>query len=78
MRCILEKFPNVLAVFHGHQHDGQYSPINEIHYYTFIAMVEGSGAANSSYSIADIYDNGDIKITGYRRAESRGLPVLQG
>ncbi len=76
VRSILEKFPNVLAVFHGHQHDGQYKQINGIHYYTFIAMVEGSGVANSSYSIAEIHNNGDIIITGYRRAINRNLKAI--
>lgn len=78
VRGILTKFPNLLAVFHGHQHEGQYSRMNGIHYYTFVAMVEGSGAESSSYSIADVYDNGDIIITGYRRAENRKLPSIRG
>ncbi|MDZ7720801.1 MAG: hypothetical protein U5K72_18425 [Balneolaceae bacterium] len=68
----LEKFPNVLAVFHGHRHEGQYSRINGIHYYTFIAMVEGSGASPTvPIPLQSVYDNGDIIITGYQGAESQ-------
>lgn len=76
VRNVLEKFPNVLAVLQGHQHTGQYHRIGGIHYYTFIAMVEGPGAENSSYSIAEVFENGDIIITGYRRAVNRSLDAI--
>lgn len=76
VRNVLEKFPNVLAVLQGHQHTGQYHRIGGIHYYTFIAMVEGPGAENSSYSIAEVFENSDIIITGYRRAVNRSLDAI--
>jgi len=68
VRAVLESHPRVMAVFQGHQHQGQYHVINDIHYYTLKAMVEGSGEESSSYAIAEIFKNGSIRITGYRKA----------
>ena len=55
---------------HGHDHPGGHSEIDGVHYYTLVAMVEGSGVDNSGYAIVEVGADG-IEITGYRRAESR-------
>ncbi len=71
VRFVLESSGKVLAAFHGHYHAGDYSYIKGIHYYTLRAVVEESGPENSAYAIADVAANGDITVTGYRRAVSK-------
>jgi predicted phosphodiesterase len=72
-RSILEKSGKVLAVFQGHHHEGRYSNIQGIHYYTLKAMVEGAGKNNNSYAIVEVRPNLNIVVTGYRKALSREL-----
>ncbi len=76
VRRILERHSNVLAVFQGHQHRGQYRLINDIHYYTLKAMVERSGKENNSYAIVRIFDDRTMEITGYRRAVNHTLESI--
>jgi alkaline phosphatase len=71
VRSVLEQADNVRAVFHGHNHPGQYNEINGIHYYTLKAMVEGSGIENNSYAVVEVDDKQQVFITGYRTALSR-------
>lgn len=78
VRQVLEASGKVLAVFQGHQHEGGYHLVNDIHYYTLIAMVDGSGAENNSYAILDVYSNGDLVVNGYRRAEDRAMTAPAG
>ncbi len=73
VRALLEKSGKVCAVFQGHNHAGPYSTVNNIHYYTLKAMIEGSGKDHSSYAVAEVSPDNDIVVTGYRRAESRAL-----
>jgi len=73
VREILNGSTNVLAVFQGHQHDGQYNLIDNIHYYTLHALVDGSGQENSSYAIAEIFPDSTMKIKGYRKAKAKIL-----
>ena len=73
VRQILQESAKVLAVFQGHNHEGHYSHIEGIHYYTLKAMVEGAGEENNSYAIVDVYDEQTIAVTGYRRAASRKM-----
>ena len=68
MRRVLEDSGNVLAVFQGHDHVGDHRAINGIHYYTLIAVVEGSGESNNSYALVEVRPNNDIEVIGYRRA----------
>ena len=63
----------VLAVFQGHFHKGGYKLIEGIHYYTLIAMVDGSGLENNSYAIVEVLNNHNMIVTGYRKAVSREL-----
>lgn len=73
VRHVLESSGKVLAVFQGHHHAGSYSSMAGIHYYTLKALVEGTGPENNSYAIADVRPDGDIIVTGYRKAVSREL-----
>ena len=77
VRHLLQKHQNVLAVFQGHHHAGDFKQIHDIYYYTLKAMVEGTGSSNSAYAIVDIYDDYSITITGYRKAEDKSLSHLK-
>jgi len=73
IRSLLEKSGKIKAVFHGHDHEGGYSNINGIHYFTQVAMVSGELPENNSYSIVEIFRNGDIRVNGYVNCESMML-----
>jgi len=73
VRSVLEGSGKVLAVFQGHDHRGDYRQIEGIHYYTLKATIEGSGEENNSYAIVEVRANGDMAVTGYRRAVSKEL-----
>jgi len=73
VRQILEQSGRVLAVFQGHRHDGGYSLIEGIHYYTLKAMVEGPGPENNTYAIVEVRPDLSITITGYRKAVNKKL-----
>ena len=73
VREILQTSGKVLAVFQGHFHKGGYKLIEGIHYYTLIAMVDGSGLENNSYAIVEVLNNHNMIVTGYRKAVSREL-----
>jgi predicted phosphodiesterase len=68
VRQVLEQSGRILAVFQGHLHDGGYSRIDGIHYYTLKAVVEGPGLENNSYAIIEVQMDMSITITGYRKA----------
>ncbi len=78
VREVLASSRNVLAVFQGHDHEGGYSCIDGIHYYTLRGMVEGSGEANNSYAVVDVYNNNDLGITGFRQAGSKQMDSDRG
>ena len=73
VRQILEQSGKVLAVFQGHYHEGSYSRIEGIHYYTLKAMVEGPGPENNSYAIVEVRPDMSIIVTGYRKAVDKQL-----
>jgi predicted phosphodiesterase len=73
IRSILENSSKVIAVFQGHNHNGYDSRIKGIHYYTLKAMVDGSGSQNNSYAIVQVFENGLITITGYRKAVAKKI-----
>ncbi|MBL7153381.1 MAG: metallophosphoesterase [Phycisphaerae bacterium] len=75
IRSALKSSGKVAAVFQGHQHSGNYSRMEGIHYYTLKAVVEGQGPENNAYAIVEVLTNGDIIVTGYRRADSRRMEV---
>jgi len=76
VRSILEAPGNVLAVFQGHRHEGAYSVINGIPYYTLKGVIEGSGPDANAYAIVEVRDDGSVWVTGYRRAVSQGFRAV--
>ena len=64
---------NVLAVFQGHHHQGHYSYLNGIHFFTLKAMVEGSLPDNNSFAIIEIDNDMNIIIDGFYNCEDRIL-----
>jgi len=76
VRRILRESGKVHAVFQGHHHEGGYSRIDGIHYYTLKAVVEGQGSDNNSYAIAEIHQDRSMTLTGCRKAVSMELPGL--
>lgn len=73
VRSLLEKSGKVLAVFQGHSHKNDYQQIASIHYTTLVAMVEGSGAENSGYTMLDVLADGSLRLNGFRRQVDRVL-----
>jgi hypothetical protein len=68
VRNIFEQSGKVLAAFNGHEHNGGYTSIEGIHYYTLRAVVDGSGDENNSYAIIEVLPDNNIIVTGYRKA----------
>jgi len=73
VRDVLEKSGNVIGVFQGHRHEGAFSTINGIPYLTFKGLVEGSGPWNSSYSVVEVMPDLEVRVLGYRQAETRSF-----
>jgi alkaline phosphatase len=73
VRALLEKSGKVFAVFQGHSHKNDYQQIAGIHYTTLVAMVEGSGAENSGYTMLDVLPDGSLRLNGFRRQVNRTL-----
>lgn len=71
VRNIFEQSGKVLAAFNGHAHNGGYTSIEGIHYYTLKAVVDGSGSENNSYAIVEVLPDNNIIVTGYRKAVSK-------
>jgi alkaline phosphatase len=67
VRAVLEKSGKVLAVFQGHSHKNELQTIGGVPYVTLAAMVEGSGAASSGYSVLRVQPDGTLALTGWRR-----------
>ena len=64
---ILLKYHNIIAWFSGHNHEGNYSTINKVHFVTFKGMVETK--KNNSFAIIEAYSD-KISIRGYGRENS--------
>lgn len=75
VRSLLEKSGKVLAVFQGHSHQNDYQHIAGIHYCTFAAMIEGSGADNSGYATVHVQPDGAIRVAGFRRQKHYHWPA---
>jgi len=66
VREALEASGKVLAVFQGHSHRPDYQQINGIHYCTQVAMIEGPGPDSSAYAMLEVFDDGSMRIEGFR------------
>jgi manganese-dependent ADP-ribose/CDP-alcohol diphosphatase len=64
---ILLKYTNIIAWFSGHNHQGNYTTINKVHYVTFRGMVETR--SKNSFAIVEAY-NDKLSIRGYGRENS--------
>lgn len=67
VRKVLQESGKVLAVFQGHSHSNDHNDIGGIHYCTLVAMVEGSGAESSGYSMLNLASDGTISVEGFRK-----------
>ena len=67
VRKVLEQSGKVLAVFQGHSHKNDHKEIEDIHYCTLVAMVEGSGSKSNGYSLMNLAEDGTIRIKGFRK-----------
>lgn len=66
VRSILKNSGKVRAVFQGHSHRNDHIEIDDIHYVTLVAMVEGTGKENNGYSTLDVFADGSLHIDGFR------------
>ena len=78
VRSVIEAPRKVLAAFHGHDHPGAHSVINDVHYYTLRAVVEGSGPEQNAYAVVEVGGDLAISVTGFRRAETVEMTRLAG
>lgn len=75
VRKTLEDSGKVLAVFQGHHHAGDLQKVNGIHYVTLVGMTEGAGAESNAYGVLDVFGDGTLVLTGFRRQKSLVLPA---
>lgn len=68
--ALLAQFPNVVAYFNGHQHDGNYAIKDQIHFLNFKGMVETE--TENAFAIVKVFDN-RLEIQGFGREEDRVL-----
>ncbi len=69
VRKLFEASGKVRAVFQGHSHKNDHKLIDGTHYVTLVAMVEGSGEASNGYSTLDVFDDGTLSISGFRKQD---------
>ena len=67
VRQVLEESEKVMAVFQGHSHENSYQEIGGIHYCVLAAMIEGTGEDNNGYSTLDLFDDGSVRLSGFRK-----------
>lgn len=67
VRKVLEESGRVQAVFQGHSHANDHREVGGIHYCVFRAMVEGSGPDQNGYAVANFYQDGSMRIEGFRQ-----------
>jgi len=70
VRALLEHSDKVEAVFMGHSHENAYQVINGIHYCALRAVVDGKGLENNGYCLLDLFQNGSIRVNGFRKQET--------
>jgi alkaline phosphatase len=75
---ILERRNNVLAVFQGHCHWGNYSFQKGIHYFTLKSMIGDASPENSSFAIVEVDKSLNISIDGFYKCEDRYLEKTRG
>ena len=73
VRAAIEASGKVIGVLQGHRHEGGFSMINGIPYFTFRGLIEGAGPNNNAFGVVEVHRNLSVWITGYQRAEARGF-----
>lgn len=73
VRAVLEASGKVVGVLQGHRHEGGFSTINGIPYFTFRGLIEGAGPNNNAFGIVEVLPDLGVRITGYQRAESKAF-----
>lgn len=73
VRAVIEKRPEVLAVFQGHSHRHDCQRIHGVHYCTLAAMIEGPGPGSSAYALLHVFGDGSLRIEGMRQQPSAAL-----
>ena len=71
VRAALEASGKVIGVLQGHRHEGGFTEINGIPYFTFRGLIEGAGPNNNAFGIVEVQPDLGVRVTGYQRAESR-------
>jgi hypothetical protein len=71
VRAALEASGKVIGVLQGHRHEGGFTVINGIPYFTFRGLIEGAGPNNNAFGIVEVDPDLGVRITGYQRAESK-------
>ena len=67
--AVLERHPQVVAVFQGHHHPGHYSQRAGIHYLTLPGMIEQASPANA-YAVVEM-DTERIVVEGFKSCPDR-------
>ncbi|MEL6670787.1 MAG: metallophosphoesterase [Bacteroidota bacterium] len=70
---ILEASGQILAVLHGHTHSEKTHVQAGITYATFLGMVDYSGRKNNAYAVIEVFGDGRIEVTGYKRLGDRAF-----
>ena len=71
VREVLERHPQVKAVFQGHHHPGHYSHHAGIHYLTLQGMIEKAAPAHNSYAIVELRSDLSIVVDGFGECPDR-------
>jgi alkaline phosphatase len=71
VRAVIERSGKVLAVLQGHHHEGGFSQINGVPYYTLAGLVQGPPLPDNAFATVEVRADWSLAITGYGRAASR-------
>ena len=69
---VIKPYKNIKAFFNGHNHNGAYEIVNNVHYLTFKGMVD---TENTSAFAKIKFDKDTIFVQGYEREPSRKLII---
>jgi len=75
-RALLEESGKVIAVFQGHDHDGAYSQIGDIHYVTFRALIDRAEPTPPSWAAVTLDTIGRTITHRRSRRASRSTPRI--
>ena len=69
---LIEPYENIKFYFNGHNHNGDYLKLNEVHHVTFKGMVDTSDS--TAFSVVK-FTKDSIFVNGYGRETSRSLKI---